>query len=108
MNSLLGTKRGTTQLWRENGTRVPVTVLDVSPNTVTAIRTLEKNGYEAVQIGAGSIRPGAQRRVSMALTYEIGQKFPSMSLVDDREREVSIEEVAGGRPLILAFYRGPW
>jgi large subunit ribosomal protein L3 len=57
VNSLLGTKRGTTQLWRENGTRVPVTVLDVSPNTVTAIRTLEKNGYEAVQIGAGSIRP---------------------------------------------------
>ena len=44
----------------------------------------------------------------MALTYEIGQKFPSMSLVDDRELEVSIEEVAGGRPLILAFYRGPW
>ena len=44
----------------------------------------------------------------MPLKYEIGQKFPSMSLVDDREQEVSIEEVAGGQPLILAFYRGPW
>jgi peroxiredoxin len=44
----------------------------------------------------------------MALKYEIGQKFPSVSLVDDREREVSIADLAEGRPLILAFYRGPW
>ncbi len=44
----------------------------------------------------------------MALRYEVGQKFPSMTLVDDRENTVSIEEVAGGRPLVLAFYRGPW
>ncbi len=44
----------------------------------------------------------------MPLKYEVGQKFPSISLVDDRQQELSIEEVAGGRPLILAFYRGPW
>ncbi len=44
----------------------------------------------------------------MPLRYEVGQKFPSQSLIDDREQEVSIEEVAGGRPLILAFFRGPW
>ena len=44
----------------------------------------------------------------MALRYEVGQKFPSLSLVDDREKSVSIGELAGGRPLILAFFRGPW
>ena len=44
----------------------------------------------------------------MALGVEVGQKFPSLSLVDDREQEVSIAEVANGLPLILAFYRGPW
>ncbi len=44
----------------------------------------------------------------MALRYEVGQKFPSLSLLDDRERSVAIEELAGGRPLILAFFRGPW
>ena len=44
----------------------------------------------------------------MPLRYEVGQKLPSLSLLDDREQEVSIEEVAGGRPLILAFFRGPW
>ena len=44
----------------------------------------------------------------MALRYEVGQKFPSTSLADDRESSVTIAELAGGRPLILAFYRGPW
>ncbi len=44
----------------------------------------------------------------MALRYQVGQQFPSMSLIDDREKEVSIAELAGGQPLILAFYRGPW
>ena len=44
----------------------------------------------------------------MALKYQVGQQFPSLSLIDDREQEASISELAGGQPLILAFYRGPW
>ena len=45
---------------------------------------------------------------SMALKYQVGQQFPSLSLIDDRKQEVSITELAGGQPLVLAFYRGPW
>ena len=44
----------------------------------------------------------------MALRYDVGDRFPSITLTDDRGQPVSIEEVAGGRPLVLAFYRGPW
>jgi peroxiredoxin len=44
----------------------------------------------------------------MALQYDVGDTFPSITLTDDRRKEVSIEEVAGGQPLLLAFYRGPW
>ncbi len=44
----------------------------------------------------------------MALKYEICQKVPSISLLDDRERAVSIAELAVCRTLILAFLRGPW
>lgn len=44
----------------------------------------------------------------MALKYGVGQKFPSLSLVDDQENAVSIAEVAEAQPLIIAFYRGPW
>jgi len=57
MNTLIGTKRGMTQAWREDGSRVPVTVLDVEPNTVTAVKTAERDGYTAVQLGSGSLRP---------------------------------------------------
>jgi peroxiredoxin len=44
----------------------------------------------------------------MPLRYKVGDTFPSLSLLDDRENEVAIAEVAGGQPLILTFYRGPW
>src|SRR5262245_5591372 len=57
MDTLLGTKRGMTQMWTEDGSRVPVTVIDVQPNLVTGVRTTEKHGYEAVQLGYGAIRP---------------------------------------------------
>jgi len=54
---LLGTKLGMTQVWTEQGKLVPVTVIAVSPNVVTQVRTPEKDGYSAVQIAAGQIDP---------------------------------------------------
>jgi len=56
MDSLLGTKRGMTQIWSDEGNRLPVTVVDVQPNLVSEVRTLERDGYEAVQLGYGAIR----------------------------------------------------
>ena len=56
MDSLLGTKRGMTQIWTEEGNRLPVTVVDVAKNLVTEVRTQERDGYEAVQLGYGAIR----------------------------------------------------
>jgi large subunit ribosomal protein L3 len=56
-SGLLGTKLGMTQVWGENNTLVPVTVIEVTPNVVTQIRTPEKDGYSAVQIAAGAIDP---------------------------------------------------
>ena len=54
---LLGTKLGMTQVWDAENRLVPVTVIQVSTNVVTEIMTVEKNGYEAVQIAAGAIDP---------------------------------------------------
>ncbi|GAA3763008.1 50S ribosomal protein L3 [Microbacterium kribbense] len=54
---LLGTKLGMTQVWTEQGQLVPVTVIEISPNVVTQVRTPEKDGYTAVQIAAGQIDP---------------------------------------------------
>ena len=52
---LIGRKVGMTQVFAEDGTMVPVSVVAVEPNTVTAIRTRERDGYTAVQLGAGAI-----------------------------------------------------
>ena len=54
---LLGKKLGMTQVWDEQHKLVPVTVLEITPNVVTQIRTPEKDGYAAIQIAAGQIDP---------------------------------------------------
>ena len=53
--ALLGTKLGMTQIWDEGGRLRPVTVVRVDTNVVTQIRTVETDGYEAVQLAFGEI-----------------------------------------------------
>jgi large subunit ribosomal protein L3 len=55
---LVGRKVGMTRLFTEEGDAVPVTVLDVSNNRVTQIKTQEADGYSAVQVTFGARRPG--------------------------------------------------
>lgn len=57
VKGLLGTKLGMTQVWDANNKLVPVTVIEVSPNVVTQLRTDEVDGYTAVQIAYGQIDP---------------------------------------------------
>ena len=54
---LLGKKLGMTQVWDENNKLVPVTVIEITPNVVTQIRSTEVDGYNGVQIAAGAIDP---------------------------------------------------
>ncbi len=56
MKSLLGKKLGMTQLFMEDGTVIPVTVVEAGPCVVTQKKTVETDGYNAVQIGYGDIR----------------------------------------------------
>ncbi len=58
---LLGRKLGMTQVWDAQNKLVPVTVIEISPNVVTQIRTVDRDGYSAVQIAFGAIDP---RRVN--------------------------------------------
>ena len=53
---MLGRKVGMTQVFQPDGTMVPVSVVAVTPNTVTLLRTPERDGYTAVQVGAGTAR----------------------------------------------------
>ncbi len=51
MKAILGKKIGMTQIFTETGEAVPVTVIEAGPNVVTQIKTVETDGYNAVQIG---------------------------------------------------------
>jgi large subunit ribosomal protein L3 len=53
---VIGRKVGMTSVFQEDGTMVPVSVVEIEPNTVTALRTPERDGYTAVQLGAGTAR----------------------------------------------------
>jgi large subunit ribosomal protein L3 len=53
MIGIIGRKIGMTQLFREDGTRIPVTVLSAGPCPVLQVKTAQKDGYEAIQLGYG-------------------------------------------------------
>ena len=56
MKGILGKKIGMTQVFTAEGTVVPVTVVEAGPIVVTQIKTVEKDGYNAVQIGFGEVK----------------------------------------------------
>jgi len=54
MKFIIGRKREMTQIFREDGTVVPVTLIETGTNVVTDLKTKERNGYTAVQVGFGN------------------------------------------------------
>lgn len=57
IDSIYGKKIGMTQVFAEDDTVVPVTVIQAEPNIICAVKTADKDGYEAVQLGFGTIKP---------------------------------------------------
>lgn len=105
---LIGRKLGMTRVFGDDGTVVPVSVIQATPNSITRLRTPEQDGYAALQLGAGTARrvtkpvagqfkelakdqqkPAAVRefRVDSVEGYEVGQSvdvslFEAGDLVD--------------------------
>ena len=52
---LLGNKIGMTQIFDESGNIIPVTILKVGPCVITQVKTIEKDGYNAIQVGYGNV-----------------------------------------------------
>jgi len=98
---VIGRKVGMTQVFAEDGTMVPVSVVAVEPNTVTLLRTQEQDGYTAVQVGTGTarvttkpragqlkdlpkVRDVREFRVDDTADYEVGQTI-DVSIFEDGE-----------------------
>ena len=56
LQGFLGKKIGMTQLFREDGRVIPVTVIEAGPCVVTQVKTKETDGYEAIQLGYGDVK----------------------------------------------------
>ena len=68
MKGILGKKIGMTQVFTTEGKLIPVTVIEVEPNVVTQIKTVEKDGYEAVQLATDTIREKLSNKPKMGHT----------------------------------------
>ena len=68
MKGSLGKKIGMTQVFTKNGKLIPVTVIEVEPNVVTQIKTVEKDGYEAVQLATDTIRENLSNKPKIGHT----------------------------------------
>jgi len=55
---LVGKKIGMTRVFNEDGVSTPVTVVEVTPNRITQLKTLESDGYAAIQVTTGSVHAG--------------------------------------------------
>ena len=94
IKGILGTKLGMTQVFDSQNKIVPVTVIEAGPCVVTQIRTLEKDGYTAVQLAFGAIEP---RKISKPLAGHFAKAgvTPRRSVAEIRLDDVSAYEVGG-------------
>jgi large subunit ribosomal protein L3 len=106
MIGLLGKKVGMTQIFDEEGQQIPVTVVECGPCIVTSVRTKEKNGYSAVQLGFDRAKERLVTSPSAGQFKKIG--VAALKFV----REIRTEELenvtVGSQILVDNFEAGDW
>jgi len=91
LNALLGRKVGMTQVFGPNGIAIPVTVIEVGPCVVTQIRTVARDGYEAVQIG---FEQSTTKHVTRPELGHLGQRLPLLKAQRKRLQNYQQEQRA--------------
>jgi large subunit ribosomal protein L3 len=89
---ILGKKIGMTQIFSEVGEVIPVTVIEAGPEVVTQVKTVETDGYDAVQIGFEDTKP---HRVNKPMTGHFAKNdiAPKKHLAEFRPEEGEVYEV---------------
>src|SRR5579885_3001074 len=103
LKAILGKKLGMTQVYAENGDVIPVTVLKAGPCVVVQRKTVQKDGYEAAQIGLVEM-PGP-KRVSKAMEghFKVGGANPVRFLREVRISKGTEEVKVGDKVLVDTF-----
>ena len=89
MAAILGKKLGMTQVFQEDGTLLPVTVIEAGPCKVTAVRETERDGYQAVQLAFGAVKQGKLSRPEEGHLKKAGAP-PLRHLVEFRNEDLEI------------------
>jgi len=108
MAAILGKKLGMTQVFGEDGTVVPVTVIEAGPCRVTAVREPERDGYAAVQLAFGEVKQGKLSRAEEGHLKKAGAA-PMRHLVEFRDEDLGTEEGSpkiGDDVTVAAFEAG--
>jgi large subunit ribosomal protein L3 len=91
MPAIVGKKLGMTQVFGEDGTVVPVTVIEAGPCKVTAIRDAERDGYAAVQLAFDEVKEAKLSRAELGHLKKAGAP-PMRHLVEFRDADLGGEE----------------
>jgi large subunit ribosomal protein L3 len=107
MPAILGKKLGMTQVFDEDGTVVPVTVIEAGPCKVTAIRDAERDGYAAVQLAFDEVKEAKLSRAEVGHLKKAGAP-PMRHLVEFRDAELGGEEppMVGDDVTVASFESG--
>jgi len=90
---LIGKKIGMTQIFDEDGTAVPVTVIEAGPCYVTQIRRQENDGYSAVQLGYGEVKPKRLTGGQLGHLKRDGLKLPPLRYLREfRTKKFDLKE----------------
>ena len=107
MAAIIGKKVGMTQLFTDDGTVIPVTVIEAGPCPVTAVRDAERDGYSAVQLAFGEV---AERKLTKAELGHLKKADapPMRTLVEFRDEDLGSEDgpKVGDRATVEQFEPG--
>jgi len=91
---LVGRKCGMTRVFTEDGESIPVTVIEAQPNRITQVKTVESDGYRALQVTAGSKKPSRvckpQAGHFARAKVEAGDLLAELRLIDADETEYQV------------------
>ncbi len=102
LKGLIGKKIGMTQIFDEKGAAIPVTVIEAGPCYITQVRTVENDGYQAIQLGYSEVKPKRLTGGQLGHLKRKNLNLPPLRFI--REFRVKDAEVSEGDKLSVDVF----